>query len=139
MNVPTAWCPPRPKRSLARRNPPSPAALCRETTKESSMATSKSTTDHDEIRQWVEDRGGKPAHVASTAKKGRIGILRIDFPSPPDPDDAPDANLEEISWDEWFEKFDGEKLVFLYQEKTASGQKSNFNKLVSRQTVEEKS
>ena len=103
------------------------------------MATSKATTDHDKIRRWVEDRGGKPAHVATVAKKGEIGILRIDFPSPPDPDDAVDANLEEISWDEWFEKFDREKLAFLYQEKTAGGQKSNFNKLVSRETVDEKS
>jgi hypothetical protein len=48
------------------------------------MATrsqSKSTTDHDEIRQWAEARNGRPAVVKSTRGKGdETGILRIDFP-----------------------------------------------------------
>jgi hypothetical protein len=100
------------------------------------MATSEWTQDHDFIRNWVEERGGRPAHVKTTAKGDEIGILRIDFPSPPDPDDEKDANLEAISWDEFFEKFDENDLVFLYQEETAEGQKSNFNKLVKRETVE---
>lgn len=42
---------------------------------------SKSTTDHDEIRQWAEARNGRPAVVKSTRGKGDdTGILRIDFP-----------------------------------------------------------
>ena len=94
------------------------------------MAAAKATTDHDVIRKWAEKHGGRPAHVKSVAKKGETGILRIDFPQPPDDDDRADSNLEEISWDEWFEKFDEEKLAFLYQEN------SNFNKLVSRENVE---
>jgi hypothetical protein len=94
------------------------------------MASAKSTTDHDIIRKWAEERGGQPAHVKTVAGKGEIGILRIDFPSPPDPDDAKDANLEPISWDAFFEKFDENELAFLYQED------SNFNKLVKRETAE---
>jgi hypothetical protein len=94
------------------------------------MAAAKSTTDHEFIRKWVEKRGGQPAHVKSVAGKGEIGILRIDFPQPPDNDDASDANLEPISWDEFFEKFDQSGLAFLYQED------SNFNKLVSREHAE---
>ena len=94
------------------------------------MAAAKATTDHDVIRKWVEKHGGRPAHVKSVAKKGEIGILRIDFPQPPDNDDSADSKLEEISWDEFFDKFDEEKLAFLYQED------SNFNKLVSRENVE---
>jgi hypothetical protein len=43
--------------------------------------------------------------------------------------------LEPISWDAWFEAFDKHNLALVYEEKTASGQKSNFNKLVSRDTV----
>jgi hypothetical protein len=43
--------------------------------------------------------------------------------------------LEEISWEESFEKFDREKLALVYQESTARGQKSNFNKIFSRETV----
>jgi hypothetical protein len=94
------------------------------------MAAAKSTTDHEIIRNWVEERGGRPAHVKTVAGKGEIGILRIDFPQPPDNDQASDANLEPISWDEFFEKFDASGLAFLYQED------SNFNKLVSREAAE---
>ncbi|MGC3997616.1 MAG: hypothetical protein QM767_09035 [Anaeromyxobacter sp.] len=41
---------------------------------------SSTTTDHDTIRQWAEARGGQPAQVASTARGGKAGIIRIDFP-----------------------------------------------------------
>ena len=43
-----------------------------------------------------------------------------------------EGKLEEISWEEFFEKFDEQELALVYQEKTADGKKSNFNKLVSR-------
>jgi hypothetical protein len=85
------------------------------------MAEAKTTTDHDEIRRWVESRGGRPAHVAETGEAGDAGVLRIDFA---DPDDR----LEELSWDDWFEAFEESKLAFLYQEEGDS----RFNKLVAR-------
>ncbi len=97
------------------------------------MAQTKTTTDHDTIREWAEAREGRPAAVRTTHRKGDAGIIRIEFP------DAPNANddaLEEISWDEFFEKFDEAGLALLFQEKTAKGDKSNFNKLVSRETAE---
>ena len=37
------------------------------------MAGSKITTDHDEIRKWAEERGGRPATVRSTHDKGHGG------------------------------------------------------------------
>ncbi len=37
-----------------------------------SRSQSRSTTDHDEIRQWAEARGGRPAVVKSTRGKGMI-------------------------------------------------------------------
>ena len=58
---------------------------------------------------------------------------RIEFPGAPN---AKDDNLEEISWEELFEKFDDANLALLYQEETASGERSNFNKLVGRETAE---
>jgi ferritin-like metal-binding protein YciE len=88
------------------------------------------TTDHDEIRRWAEERGGKPACVQGTGGKGDIGMLRIEFPGKPN---AKDAKLQPISWDDFFEKFDERDLALVYQDKTARGQKSNFNKLVSRE------
>jgi hypothetical protein len=95
---------------------------------------SKTTTDHDEIRKWAEARGGKPTHVKGTGSADDPGILRIDFPGY-----TGEGKLEEISWDEFFEKFDEQELAFVYQEKTSGGEKSNFNKLVSRETVDAKS
>jgi hypothetical protein len=91
------------------------------------MALSKTTQDHDEIQQWAESRGAIPAEVASTERKGQTGILRFEFPGAKN---ANDSALKEISWDEFFEKFDASGLALVYQEKTAAGQKSNFNKLV---------
>ena len=90
------------------------------------MSTSDTTTDHDTIRSWAEERGGRPATVKGTESGGDdAGILRIDFQ---DPDDR----LEEISWEEWFEKFEAEKLAFLYQDEKKSGETSTFFKLVKR-------
>lgn len=36
---------------------------------------SNATIDHDVIRQWVEERGGHPATVGRTAKRGRCWHL----------------------------------------------------------------
>ena len=80
------------------------------------------TRDHNEIRKWAEARGGKPSKV-KTSQNG--GILRIDFREP-------DEGLEEISWEEFFTIFDENKLEFLFQDTTADGQKSRFNKFVGR-------
>lgn len=91
------------------------------------MALSKTTQDHDEIRRWAEARGAQPAEVASTHRKNEPGILRFCFPKAPNRNDS---SLKEISWDEFFEKFDESNLELVYQEKTAAGEESNFNKLV---------
>ncbi|HEY2800286.1 MAG TPA: hypothetical protein VGI85_06810 [Chthoniobacterales bacterium] len=86
------------------------------------------TTDHDTIREWVEDRGGHPATVRSTVGKGHeSGILRIDFPGYSGAD-----SLEKITWEEFFDKFEKEKLAFLHQDRTAGGKKSHFSKLIAR-------
>ena len=82
---------------------------------------SKVTTDHDEIRRWVEDRGGHPAEVKGTE------LLRIDYPG-----FSGEDSLEEISWEEFFDAFEENNLAFLYQDKTKDGGKSRFSKLVNR-------
>jgi hypothetical protein len=91
------------------------------------MAEAKRTTNHDKIQKWVEKRGGKPACVRGTGGKGDTGVLRIDFPGYSGAD-----TLQAIEWDEFFQKFDEQNLAFLYQDKTAGGKPSNFNKLVNR-------
>ena len=45
------------------------------------------------------------------------------------------THYEEITWDEFFQAFDENNLALVVQAETKSGQKSNFNKLVSRDNV----
>jgi len=94
------------------------------------MAKAHATTDHDKIRECAEQRGGHPATVKTTERRGEPGILRLDF-------DPPDEALDKITWDEFFDKFEDADLAFLYQDKTAGGKESRFHKFVSRDTVED--
>lgn len=89
---------------------------------------SKTTTDHKVIRQWVEERGGRPATVKRTGDADKPGVLRIDFPGY-----SGEESLEEIPWNTFFEKFEENQLAFLYQDKTAGGEESRFFKLVKRE------
>jgi hypothetical protein len=88
--------------------------------------TSK-TVDHDEIRRWVESHDGRPVTVRGTEEGDEAGVLRFDFPG-----GAGSDRLEEISWEEWFAKFEDSNLALLYQQHKASGEDSTFFKLVSR-------
>jgi ferritin-like metal-binding protein YciE len=96
--------------------------------KQQTSAGSNVTTDHDQIRRWAEERKATPACVRGTGKRGDSGIIRLDFPGY-----SGGESLQKISWDDWFEKFDDQGLALLYQDRTAGGQKSNFNKLVARE------
>jgi hypothetical protein len=61
--------------------------------------------------------------VADTGDES--AIQRIDF-------QEPDARLEEIDWETFFENFEERKLAFLHQDETAGGKTSQFNKFVTR-------
>ena len=63
------------------------------------------TTDYSRIRHWIEARGGHPARIKNAPDSETV---RVDFTSEP---------LEEISWDEFFEGFDGSRLAFLHRTK----------------------
>jgi hypothetical protein len=70
------------------------------------------TTDHEEIRRWIEERRGQPAQVKGTSggeDENEPGVLEVAFP------EARSKNsIEELSWDQFFEKFDRAHLVFEY-------------------------
>ncbi|MGN7202603.1 Rho termination factor N-terminal domain-containing protein [Arthrobacter sp. SAFR-044] len=83
---------------------------------------SLATTHHEVIRQWAEERGGVPATVDGTERGDHLGVLRIDFRDK-------DANLREVSWEEWFKTFDDRRLNFIYQEQRSDGRQSNFFRL----------
>lgn len=77
-------------------------------------------TDHDEIREWAQARGGRPAKVSGTGEDGS-GVLRLDF-------GEPDDRLEEISWDDFFRTFEQSRLGLL----CGTDDGNRFNKLVRR-------
>ena len=96
------------------------------------MADAKMTTDHQIIKKWAEDRGGKPAAVKGTGKGDDPGVLRIDFPGY-----TGEESLEQITWEEFFAKFEKERLAFLYQEETQENDTSRFSKLIDRKNPED--
>ncbi len=89
----------------------------------------KTTTNHEEIRQWVSERGGYPARVKGTDESGGSGVLRIDYPG-----FSGEETLEEITWKEFFQGFEKNKLAFLYQDETNKGKESRFSKLIDRES-----
>lgn len=90
---------------------------------------SKKTTDHDQIKQWVEARGGKPAAVCGTEDGDPPGVIRIAFPQMKQ---SEAEGLTLIDWPQFFEKFEEQDLAMVYQDQTSGGAESHFCKLVSR-------
>ncbi len=84
---------------------------------------SQTTTDHETIREWAEERDGHPARVEGTGDGDDDGgLLRLDFGDE-------DEDLEEISWDEFFDEFEDSDLALVYEED------SRFSKLVDRESA----
>ena len=79
---------------------------------------SVATTDRDLIRAWAIRHSAEPATGEATASgpatmsvnDGGVGI-RFNFPGV--------GRFRPISWDEWFEHFDRNRLVFVYEEEVA--------------------
>jgi hypothetical protein len=95
------------------------------------MSSAKTTTNHDEIRKWVEQRGGHPAVVSATENsRGREGgLLRIDYGEPGGNDDD---RLHRITWDEFFRIFDDNDIAFLHD----AERDSRFSKFVSKESAD---
>ncbi|HEX5419706.1 MAG TPA: hypothetical protein VFY39_06885, partial [Gammaproteobacteria bacterium] len=91
------------------------------------MSTARATIDHEAIKQWVETRGGCPAHVKGSGSDGDPGILRIDFEG-----FSGKQRLEEISWDTFFKAFDDNSLAFIFSD----DEERRFSKFVARDSVE---
>ena len=89
-------------------------------------AGSRTTTDHEEIQRWIQDRGGTPTRVEGT------NLLRVDYPG-----FSGEQTLEPLDWNEFFRIFDENNLAFLYQENTKDGEESRFSKFVDRDSVDE--
>ena len=66
------------------------------------------TTDHEEIRRWVQTHHGAPARVTNTRTACGGGQLGIDFLGIRHPD------LEYPGWQDWFAVFDAQSLALSY-------------------------
>ena len=76
------------------------------------------------IRQWADQRSALPATMSDVQADDRPTVLRFDF------EGGGDEDLRLISWDAWFEVFDGRDLVFIYLE-PSEGEESNTYRLES--------
>ncbi len=94
------------------------------------MSKAKTTTDHDQIRKWVETRGGHPAVVAATedSRGAGGGLLRIDYDEPGGNDDD---RLHRITWEEFFSIFDQNDIAFVHD----SDSESRFSKFVAKESA----
>ena len=65
------------------------------------------TRQHDAIRGWAEERGGRPARVRGSE------VLRLAFEKLP-------PNWETICWQEFFRTFDRSGQTFMYEDSPGS-------------------
>jgi hypothetical protein len=86
----------------------------------------KVTADHDEIREWAEERDGSPALIKEAAGAVDPGEPRIKF------SDAESRTLREVSWEEFFREFDRRSLALLYIAEPESGDEDTFFRFVDR-------
>ncbi len=75
------------------------------------------TTDHAQIRGWVEEHGGQPALVRRVPEVGDSGDLSLEFLV-----DGQEPELVSISWADFFQRFEDGHLAFVYEEDGPAGQ-----------------
>jgi hypothetical protein len=94
------------------------------------------TQDQELIRAWAVRRGAEPATGEPTlsgpptvhVQDGGAGI-RFNFPGA--------ALFRPITWDEWFDEFTANDLVFVYEEDEPGRPPSNRYRLVPKQKLEQ--
>lgn len=91
------------------------------------MATSVTTTSLEDIKKWAIAKNGKPVRVKDSRFGLAVGVISIYFPG-----FYNENNLVEISWEEWYDIFNLQKLEFLYRDHVIAGQKIAFFQLVNR-------
>ncbi|RPI32584.1 MAG: hypothetical protein EHM70_08600 [Chloroflexota bacterium] len=76
------------------------------------FAQGKITTDRNVIKMWVNARGGWPAIIRKFTSAGVEMALSIVFPG-----SETDETIHRLTWEEFFEKFEQQHLVFIYEDK----------------------
>lgn len=91
----------------------------------------KITFDHKTIQSWSENRKAIPVKLKNEDEP--IEALKIEFPEEHRKHKKND-NLEiaHLTWKEFFEEFEEEKLAFQYLEEDVDGKKSKFFRVIYR-------
>ena len=92
--------------------------------------------DHEEIKKWVKDNGGKPAIIDDPEVGGDNVGLRIDFPGVKDEALLSENRntTEDTSWDRFFEVLESKNLSFMYTNEETPRNPSMAYKFVNRET-----
>jgi hypothetical protein len=88
----------------------------------------KATKDHDEIRSWVEEKGGRPV---VRERRGADGIV-IDIAFGDTKDE-----YEPIGWDEFFDTFDSFGMEFRYEVGEQDGKDFSYSLVDQQEAVDD--
>jgi len=91
----------------------------------------KTLTDRDEIRQWVEARGGNPMLMDTPDGTGTRTLLQLTFGQDAintDGNEGPDriGGFHLVSWEEWFAALDEGKLAIRVSDDPSGGNEAEF-------------
>lgn len=92
---------------------------------QSEPATAR-TTDHRSIRHWAEDHKGRPVAV-KYAGTDPAATLRFEFG-----DRRVDPDVDELTWADFFERFEDLRLAFVHERPGPNGARGEFHKFVPR-------
>ncbi len=85
------------------------------------FAQGRVTTDRNVIRKWAKARHGLPAIIKKVTGAGIEMALSIIFP-----DSQSDEIARRITWEEFFEQFDNQHLVFVYEDRDQNHKQSRY-------------
>lgn len=85
------------------------------------MSKRITTLNHEEIKNWISQRGGRPVVVEEQKSEGPVSFLSVEF----DDKETSGVVKEELNWKRFFEVFEKKMLAFQYDEE--EGEKSGKN------------
>ena len=91
------------------------------------MGKRLTTMDHDEIKSWISNRGGKPVIIEEQKSEGPVTSLSVEF----DEKEVSGEVKEDLDWNGFFEIFEKKMLAFQYDEDEGDKKNKSF-KIVGR-------
>lgn len=85
------------------------------------------TVDHNEIMEWAKERGGVPAFFMETDDADVEPKMVMNFAA-----GEMDERIQEMTWELFFEEFEGRKLAFKYKKVNPDGRSSTTCEFVNR-------